>query len=321
MRFARKFTDAEEREIAKLYEIGGFSVPAIMRAYGLSDSKVIYSALDRQGVERRARKFFSKTEEQEIAKLYEVGGYSTPQIAHAYRCHRSSIYRALKQQGVEGHTRRRFTDEEELEIVKIYGVGGFPARQIACAYGCAHSMIYRALDRQGAEMRDPNSSRLKLNDEEALEIGKIYDVGLRTTTELAEAYGVNHVTICNTLERVGISRRTRSETLRGERNGRWEGGKSFELYPEEFWEKREAIRERDGRVCQICGAHESQLDRRLDVHHIDGDKQNNDDHNLISLCRECHGKAEKGEDREYYAAFLQSHQSLRLSGELLRAVQ
>ena len=317
----RRFTDAEEREIAKLYETGGFSVPAIMQAYGLSDSKVIYSALDRQGVERRARKFFSKTEEQEIAKLYEVGGHSASQIAWAYRCHRSSIHRTLKRQGVKGRTRRYFTDEEELEIIKIYEVGGFSARQIAHAYGCVHSMIYRALDRQGAEMRDPNSSRFKLNDEEASEVGKIYEVGFKSTTELAEAYGMNHVTICNALERVGISRRAQSEALKGERNGRWEGGKSFELYPEEFWEKREAIRERDGRVCQICGVHESQLDRRLDVHHIDGDKQNNDDHNLISLCRECHGKAEKGEDREYYAAFLQSHQSLRLSGELLRAVQ
>jgi len=309
----RRFTDAEEREIAKLYTVGQFSVPDIMRAYGLSDSKAIYSALDRQGVERRTRQLFTEAEEQEIAKLYEVGGYSTPQIARAYRCHRSSIYRALKHQGVEGRTRRCFTDTEEREIVKIYEIGRFSARQIAAAYGYSPNAVYRTLRRQSVMMRASGESRLKLNDEEAREIGKIYQVGFKSTARLAKAYGVNHVTICNALERVGVPRRAQSEAVKGERNGRWEGGKSFEPYPEEFWEKREAIRERDGRVCQICGVHESQLDRRLDVHHIDRDKQNNDDYNLVSLCRECHGKAENGKDRECYAVFLQGYQALRLS--------
>lgn len=46
------------------------------------------------------------------------------------------------------------------------------------------------------------------------------------------------------------------------------------------------IRERDGNICQRCGT--SPTYRALDVHHIDGDKFNLDEDNLITLCQTCH---------------------------------
>lgn len=271
-----------------------------------------------------ARKF-TDAEEQEIAKCYKTGYFPGRQIACAYGCGSTTIYSVLDRQDtkrrLQSWDKRCFTDIEERAIAKIYEIGRFSTRQIAAAYGCSPHAVFCALRRQDVIMRASGETRFKLNDREAREVSKIYEVGFKSTTELAEAYGVNHVTICNVLERAGVPRRAQSDAIKGERNGRWEGGKSFEPYPEEFWVKREAIRERDGRACQICGVHESQLDRRLDVHHIDRDKQNNDDHNLVSLCRECHGKTENGESRERYAAFLQGWQILRLSGKLPRAGQ
>jgi len=53
---------------------------------------------------------------------------------------------------------------------------------------------------------------------------------------------------------------------------------------------KESIRTRDNFICQECGIHQDELDRNLDVHHIDYNKDNLDPNNLISLCRTCHIK-------------------------------
>jgi len=80
----------------------------------------------------------------------------------------------------------------------------------------------------------------------------------------------------------------------GEKCYQWEGGKSFEPYTIDFSNRlKEAIRDRDNRICQLCGIKEEKLKRKLDVHHIDYDKKNCDESNLISLCRSCHGKTQK----------------------------
>lgn len=72
-------------------------------------------------------------------------------------------------------------------------------------------------------------------------------------------------------------------------NGRWLGGKSFEPYGIEFNRKlRKEIRIRDNFTCQLCNKTEKELNRRLSVHHIDYNKQNNTESNLIALCPVCH---------------------------------
>lgn len=44
-------------------------------------------------------------------------------------------------------------------------------------------------------------------------------------------------------------------------------------------------------VCELCGS-----DNNLDIHHIDGDWQNNNLDNLMCLCRSCHTKYERNKD-------------------------
>jgi hypothetical protein len=71
----------------------------------------------------------------------------------------------------------------------------------------------------------------------------------------------------------------------------WKGGKSFEPYTTDFDEVlKEKIRDRDGRVCQVCGVPEYELYEKLHVHHIDYNKKNCLETNLISLCRKHHVK-------------------------------
>ena len=45
-------------------------------------------------------------------------------------------------------------------------------------------------------------------------------------------------------------------------------------------------------VCEICGS-----DTNLDIHHIDGNWQNNNLDNLMCLCRSCHTKYERNKDK------------------------
>lgn len=60
-------------------------------------------------------------------------------------------------------------------------------------------------------------------------------------------------------------------------------------YPIEFnMQLKKYIRRRDNYRCQICNKTESTNKHRLDVHHINYNKSNNEVDNLISLCKSCH---------------------------------
>ena len=54
------------------------------------------------------------------------------------------------------------------------------------------------------------------------------------------------------------------------------------IYSEEFLKLRTKIRKRDKFTCKICRKN------GCDVHHIDYNKENNNESNLITLCRSCH---------------------------------
>lgn len=93
-----------------------------------------------------------------------------------------------------------------------------------------------------------------------------------------------------------------SENQTGENNPAWKGG-SDDYGDGWTEEKRERVRERDGRKCQGCGLSEkSHLEinlQKLHVHHktparlFDNAQKRNAMNNLVALCRSCHFKAEK----------------------------
>jgi len=82
---------------------------------------------------------------------------------------------------------------------------------------------------------------------------------------------------------ISLTGRKRLE-LSGILNPNWQGGKSFEPYSVD-WTKtlRRSIRERDKYTCQIC------FNEGNTVHHKDYNKKNCNPHNLITLCKHCHG--------------------------------
>lgn len=71
----------------------------------------------------------------------------------------------------------------------------------------------------------------------------------------------------------------------------WRGGTS--VYPPEWQSARRMARKRDGGMCLGCGGGVLAGSHRAhDVHHVDGNKQDCRQSNLITLCRSCHATAE-----------------------------
>ena len=81
----------------------------------------------------------------------------------------------------------------------------------------------------------------------------------------------------------------------GQNHHRYSNGSSLEKYPLEFNNKlRVSIRNRDYHKCQFPGCiyDDTRENLKLSVHHIDGDKNNCQEWNLVSLCINHHMKIE-----------------------------
>lgn len=77
----------------------------------------------------------------------------------------------------------------------------------------------------------------------------------------------------------------------GSKNGRWLGGTSYEPYTYEFNAGlKKKIKKRDSYICQVCSIREKDVKQGLCIHHIDYDKTNNKEYNLVTLCHSCNSK-------------------------------
>jgi len=92
----------------------------------------------------------------------------------------------------------------------------------------------------------------------------------------------------------------------GKVSPRYINGSSFEPYTSEFNSSlKEQIRKRDNFVCQNCGMTEEEhlivIGQTLHVHHIDYNKENCKEDNLITTCLWCNIRANS--NRDYWYAY------------------
>lgn len=107
------------------------------------------------------------------------------------------------------------------------------------------------------------------------------------------------------LSQIRIERRI----AKGNKNPNWHGGTEFAPYPFEFNEQlKEQIRNRDNYTCQNCGMTEEEhlivKGQILTVHHIDYNKKNCKETNLITVCDSCNTRANF--NRDYWLDFYSS---------------
>lgn len=94
----------------------------------------------------------------------------------------------------------------------------------------------------------------------------------------------------------------------GEKNGNYNNGKGYEPYSPEFTRKlKETIRKRDNYKCQgkDCSITQEEhfliYGRDIEIHHIDYDKINCKENNLLTLCKQCNIRANY--NRKYWKKF------------------
>lgn len=106
-----------------------------------------------------------------------------------------------------------------------------------------------------------------------------------------------------------VSKETRlklSKIRQGKKHPNYCHGMGYAPYPLIFSIKfKLLIRQRDNFICQNCGIteteHKKNFNQSLHVHHIDYNKQNCNESNLITLCHLCNTKANG--DRDYWFAY------------------
>ena len=93
-------------------------------------------------------------------------------------------------------------------------------------------------------------------------------------------------------KRTEKQRKNYSVSKQGEKNPQWQGGICEKKYPKEFNNNlKEKIKQRDCYQCQLCFEN-----KKLEVHHMNYDKNNCEENNLITLCKSCHSRTNSNRD-------------------------
>lgn len=89
------------------------------------------------------------------------------------------------------------------------------------------------------------------------------------------------------IDRSGEPSRARAEDTWYRDNYSWDTDLDYEPSAPLSIQQKERIREDRGRQCEDCGKAEEDEVTRLPIKHLDGNKRNNSDDNLLVLCRDC----------------------------------
>lgn len=122
--------------------------------------------------------------------------------------------------------------------------------------------------------------------------------------ELSANYPRCHSCACKYIWQT--SKKMQNRDISGKSNPNYKNGLSNEPYPLEFNEElKEKIRQRDNYTCQNCNMiaeeHLMVLGIALPIHHIDYNKKNSQENNLITLCTQCNIRANY--NREYWKQY------------------
>ena len=109
------------------------------------------------------------------------------------------------------------------------------------------------------------------------------------------AWNKNKKMLYSTREKISLSLKGKV----GEQARNWIDGRSFLPYPSLFNKAlKERIKNKYNFQCQGCGIKEKDYFQKLSIHHLDYNKNNCSEENLIPLCRGCNAKVNAKKFRE-----------------------
>lgn len=127
-----------------------------------------------------------------------------------------------------------------------------------------------------------------------------YVTNRRTFDDIGVECGVDGSAVAFRAKKLGIPARNPSEAHRGrqagEKNPAWRGGVADWDYTSDWKVIARSIRNRDEWRCALCHEQRRHWGKNLHVHHINGDKLNNEPTNLISVCAACHPRGAREQE-------------------------
>jgi transposase len=294
---AKAYTHDNDDEIAALY-LTGESGKSIGRRFGITDGTV-YNALKRKGISRRNNGMPITWEDNEqnhrdLIAAYEVGAGITV-LARRFRINKRRVTQVLNEGGVNWRHpggKRRFGDEDAAEFARAYH-SGETLTEIGRRYAVSTQVVRHYLIRAGVQLR-PVGAPAFWTDERKAEVTRYYLAG-HQLKDIAAVMGCGTGTLTRTLVELGVHERKRS---RGVEHHSWQGGRIIDSsgyarvkVPES--DRHLADGTRAGYMMEHRLVMARKLGRRLlkseTVHHVNGDKRDNDPGNL-QLRQGKHGK-------------------------------
>lgn len=199
---------------------------------------------------------------------------------------------------------------------------------LAIKYNCGRQTILNYLIRFNIKRRHNKENKIGkfiLSHINKTNIYQLYHIQKKTIMNISKIYKVSDITIrkffkLNNISVRNISDRQKgelscffgkkrpnlSEKMKGKNNPNWQNGISNLPYHYSFTKKlKDSIIKRDNFKCQNCemsnNKHHVKFNRNLTIHHIDYNKMNCKNNNLITLCNICNPMANK--DRDYWYAY------------------
>ena len=296
---SKPFTSEYDEEIATLYQ-QGWTTYQIGDKFGVSPTPIATS-LRRQGIPLRKggkQPVWDDTPENrtEMASLYRDEGLSLKSIKKRTGCPIGRALQVLKEEHIQmrphGTDIRALSDEQAREVVKAYQDGA-TLKELGRQYGTTDVTIRNYLVREGITLRIGGPATFWTTERRTETVKRYFDG--ESQQQIANSLGINQVSVSIALRSFGISTR-RSQQL--DNNPRWKGGRRID--GQGYVQVKPTRGDLEfvpmlstGYVLEHRLVMARTLGRPLlkteTVHHIDGNRQNNDPSNL-QLRQGSHGK-------------------------------
>lgn len=246
-----------------------------------------------------------------LYKEYIVNKKTILQIAKQAGCGSTTLRDYLIKQGIpirskseamQGSNNKYHHILTKEFLIKEYTKNKKSIKTIADEIGSSCKPVYMALKRNGIEIRSKFEQNYGKNNgywRDGISSKQHFCIDCGDPINLSTVYRGSRCKSC-----------ARKEEYKDPTNHPgYIDGSSFEPYPTAFNNfLKESIRKRDNYTCKKCGITEEEhltvYGLVLSVHHINYNKQNCEETNLITLCRECNTRVNF--NRGYWTSYFQN---------------